>query len=184
MRRLYYCSADGLSCLRSETFKDDTLIRTNVGERRADTLQGSTKASLTVLGAIDSSGDVTYTARHGGSAGNNIFVEHEPGDTGTGHEFRQLAVLVDTADEDGVRVVVTYGTTGGGFTIIPTAQQIADAVNADPDFAAILVATPGGSGDASTIDPTYLSDGADDGDWRKFNVRGGNCLRISTVEVI
>lgn len=184
MRRFYFCSADGLTCMRSETLKDDTLVMTNIGKRRADELQGSTKASLTVPGKTGATGNVTYTARHGGSAGNRVFVEHETGPSGVGHEFRQLGATVDTGDEDGIRVVVTFGTTGGGYIITPTAQQVANAVNAAPSLVDILTATPGGTGDVGTIEPTYLAGGLDDGDWRKFNVSGGNCLRINTVEVI
>lgn len=184
MRRFYFCSADGLSCLRTETFKDDMLVTTSVGKKRADELQGCTKASLTVAGASASTGDVTYTARHGGAAGNTIFVEHETGLSGVEHAYRALAVAVDTQDEDGVRVVVTFGTTGGGYIITPTAQQVADVVNASPDLVDLLVASPGGTGDVGLVEPTYLGGGADDGDWRKFNVARGSCLRINTVEVI
>lgn len=184
MRRFYFCSDDGLHCLRSENFKDDMLVMTNVGKRRADELQGSTKASLIVPGALDATGNVTYTARHGGLAGNTIFVEHETGESGVGHEYRSLGVSVDINDEDGVRVVVTFGTTGGGFIITPTAQQVADVVNAAPALADLFSASPGGTGDVAVSEPTYLAGGLDDGDWRKFNVPGGNCLRINTVEVI
>jgi hypothetical protein len=185
MRRFYFCSADGLTCLRSETFKNDMLVMTNIGKKRADELQGSTKASFVAPGKlVGPGGEVTYTARHGGSAGNAIFVEHEEGESGFEHAYRALAVAVDTEDESGIRVTITFGTTGGGYIITPTAQQIADVVNAAPELAEILTATAGGTGDAVPLDPSYLSGGADDGDWRKFNVQGGNCLRINTVEVI
>ena len=184
MRRFYFCSSDGLTCLRSETLKDDMLVKTNVGMVRADALQGSTKASLTIVGAQDSSGDVTYTAVHGGTGANTFFVEHEVGETGPEFPHRQLAVTLDPDDEDGARFVVTFGTTGGGFTITPTAQQVADLISNDPIVSEHLIAAPGGTGDVGVSDPTYLTGGKDDGDWRKFNVRGGNCLRINTVEVV
>jgi len=184
MRRLFFCSADGLMILRSEIFADDMLVPTNVGSKRADMLIGSTKASLTLPGAVNASGDVTFTAKHGGSSGNSIFVGYEIGETGAVHLSRSLAVAVDLQDEDGISVLVTFGTTGAGFTITPTAQHVADVMNADPAVQDILVATPNGTGDVGAIDPTYFIGGADDGDWRKFNVKNGTCLRINTIEVI
>lgn len=184
MRRFYFCSADGLTCLRTEVLKDTMLVMTNIGKREAQDLQGSTKATLLVPGKTGSTGDVTYTARHGGTGPNSFFIEHEVGDTGPEHLSRPLAVSVDTEDEDGVRIVVTFGTTGAGATITPTAQEVATVVNAASYLQELVSASPGGTGDAGFVTPTYLEGGLDDGDWRKFNVSGGNCLRVNTVEVI
>jgi len=160
------------------------MVPTGIGAKRADALVGSTKASLTVPGLHGATGDVVYTAIHGGIAGNSIFIEYEIGETGDEHLSRALAVSVDLEDEDGVRVVVTFGTTGAGFTITPTAQQVADVVNADVTLQELLEAVPAGTGDTGPVDPVYFSGGIEDGDWRKFNVKDGTCLRINTVEVI
>jgi hypothetical protein len=184
MRRLCYCSDDGVNVLRYEVFSEETLVPTNVGSKRADLLQGCTKSSLVVPGFINALGNVTYTARHGGAGGNRIFVEHQTGSTGPEHASRPLAASADTNDEDGIRLVVTFGTTGGGFSIRPTAQQVVDAVNGSPTASALVTVVPGGTGDAGVIVPTYLTGGLDDGDWRKFTVHRGTCLRINTVEVV
>lgn len=184
MRKLCYCSETGLDVVRSETFQDDALVPTNVGTRRADQLQGSSKASLVVPGLINALGNVTYTARQGGACGNRVFVEQTTGSTGSSFPGRTLAVSSDLHDEDGIRITVTFGTTGSGASIRPTAQQVANLLNADLVVKGLILATPGGSGDVGVIAPTYLAGGADDGDWRKFNVKRGDCLRINTVEVM
>jgi hypothetical protein len=184
MRKLCFCSATGLDVVRSETFQDDALVPTNVGTKRADQLQGSTKARLVVPGLVNAQGSVTYTAKQGGAIGNKVFIEQTTGQVGSSFPGRTLAASVDLADEDGFRVVVTFGTTGSGASIRPTAQQVANLVNAAPVIRDLVVATAGGSGDVGLISPTYLTGGADDGDWRKFNVKRGDCLRINTVEVM
>lgn len=185
MRRFYYCdNSDSVSRLRMEIFKDNMLVPSNIGSKRADEFVGCTKAQLVVNGAVGATGDVTYTSRHGGTCGNNIFVEQTTGELGVGHESRALAITVDLEDEDGISILITYGTTSAGATITPTAQQIATLVNQEPLLAEVVSAASGGSGDAGVIEATYLDGGLDDGDWRKFNVNGGNCLRVNTVEVI
>jgi hypothetical protein len=184
MRKLCYCSDDGSRVARFETFPDDAQVPTNVGTKRADMLQGSTKATLVAPGHANPSGSVTYTAKHGGVAGNRLFVEQTPGATGAEHASRPLSVTVDPNDEDGVRVLVTFATTGGGFSIRPTAQQVSTLLNSTPAVVEFVSATPGGTGDVATMPPTYLVGGLDDGDWRKFNVHGGGCLRINSVEVL
>lgn len=184
MRKLCYCSDDGPYVVRSETFPDDALVPTNVGSRRADQLQSSAKASLSVGGHASVTGDVLYTAKQGGTCGNSIYIEQTPGNVGGSAPSRALAASADLNDDDGIRIVVTFGTTSLGASIRPTAQQIADMVNATNVVRDLIQATPGGTGDAGTIVPTYLGGGLDDGDWRKFNVKRGDCLRINTIEVI
>jgi len=185
MRRLCYCTGSGSTMVRSENFRDGYLVPTSVGPKRADEIQPNTPATLSVPG-VDADGLVVYTAKYGGSAGNDIFVSHETGETGPGHESRPLAVSFDPDDEDGRAIVVTFGTTSGGFTMLPTAQQIADLVSAEAVLLDVVMVEAGGdgTGDAGVIDPTYLGGGADDGDWRKFNVNGGDCMRVNAVEVI
>jgi len=184
MRRLYFCSKDGSRVVRTETFPDDYAVPTNMGGKRADALQGSSKATLVAPGATGATGNVTYTARHGGSSGNNIFIEHTPGETGAEHPDRPLEVIVDLEDVDGISVMVVFGTTSSGFTIVPTAEQVANAINTKAELRDVVAAASGGTGDVGVVDPTYLGGGSDNGDWRKFNVYGGDCLRINTVEVV
>jgi hypothetical protein len=186
MRRLYFCSEDGSQVIRSESFADDYLVPTSVGGKRSDTLQGATKATLTIPGATGVDGDVVYTSWHGGSGGDNFFVEHTVGETGEGFESRAHAVLFDPDNEDGMAIAVVFGTTSGGATIVPTAQQVADLVNGKAELAQVTTAAVGGTGNANVgeLVPTYLQGGTDNGDWRKFNDIRGVCRRINTVEVI
>lgn len=185
MQRLYYCSEDGSRVLRSETFADDYLVPTSIGGKRADALQASTQSSLVVTGAVDINGRVTYTAFHGGSGTNNIFVEHTAGATGSGNENRPLIMTFDPNDENGLAVVVTFRTDGSGITVTPSSQQVADIINV-PALAEVVIAAAGGTGvgDADLLAPTYLGGGADVGDWRKFNDVRGSCRRVNTIKVV
>jgi hypothetical protein len=184
VRKFYYCSDTGPTVIRFETFPDDALVLTNVGIKRADQLQGSTKASLIAPGLVNAFGRVVYTTRHGGSYGNRIFVEQTTGTVGEAHPSRPHAATIDTSDEDGVSIVVTFGTTIDGVSVRPTANEIAGLINTHPVISEFVVAASGGAGDVGLIDSTYLSGGADIGDWRKFNVKHGVCLRINTIEVM
>jgi len=186
MRRFYFCSADGIAVLRSENFADDYLVPSNMGGKRADSFVGSAKSSLEVPGAINDDGKVTYTAWHGGVSGNTLFVEHTSGVTGPGNESRALDAAIDLNDVNGISVVLTFGTTSGGFTLIPSSQQVADVINGKAVLQDFITATAGGTGTGSVdvLTPTYLGDGADDGDWRKFNDVIGSCRRVNTVEVV
>ncbi len=186
MQRLYYCSEDGSKLLLSETFADDYLVPTSIGGKRADALQASSKASLAAAGAVDVNGDVTYTSFHGGSGGNNIFIEQVVGATGLGNESRSLGVTFDPSDVNGMAVVVVFGTNVGGATVVPTSQQVADLVNAEFELSEFVTAVAGGtgSGGVGVLDPTYLGGGANDGDWRKFNDVRGSCRRVNAVKVV
>jgi len=90
------------------------------------------KSSLTI-GAAD--GAVTYTARFGGTGGNNLRVAHV--DTAPN---QVLGVAVSGND-----VTVTLATDGGG-AVTSTATDVATAVNASKAAGMILVASAGGTG--------------------------------------
>lgn len=180
MRRFCYCDPATGKVLRFESFRDHHEIDTALGKKRAGDVVGCSKASITIPGStVD--GNVIYTARHGGKVGNNIRVEHREGPDGPGHVDRLL-----TVSRDGLSVVVTFGTDGAGNIMVPTAANVADLIAGDEDVGSIISASfgGGGGGEVNPAPPMPLIGGKDDGDWRKFGDRGGNCRRVNTVEVI
>ncbi len=157
---------------------DDSMLLTNVLRKRADSLSANSPASI-AIGSGDSA--VTYSSRYGGLCWNACTVEHTPGPTGSGNENRPLGVSVV-----GVALTVSFGTDGNGDSIVPTANQVRDLVNGDPDASAVMIATAGGTGagQAATQAPTTLSGGLDNGDWLKFEGLPPTVCRISKVEIV
>lgn len=180
MRRFCYCDPETGEVLRFENFQDYHEIETALGTKPAADIVGCTKATITIPGpTVD--GNVVYTARHGGKAGNNIRVEHREGQEGPEHKDRLL-----TVSRDGFSVVVTFGTDSAGNILVPTATNVVDLIAGDESASDLLSASFGGGGGGAVTPapPMPLIGGKDDGDWRKFRDKGGNCRRVNTVEVI
>ena len=176
-RKFTLCSSEG-ALLSTVSAADDSMMLTNMGRKRADSLTGSTPASVS-LGSGD--GEVAYAAKYGGLISNEARIEHVAGDTGPGHESRALGVGVNDME-----VSVVFATDGSGNSIVPTSQQVADLVNADPDASEVLVATAGGTGlgQVATQGITPLTGGLDDGDHLKFEGNPPVCCRINLAEVV
>lgn len=102
---------------------DNTIIDTENGEKPVVAVSSPSNAYGTIEGQAGINGTVLYTARHGGAIGNSIVVEHVVGPTGPGNEDRGLAASwFDDA------CLVVFGTDSSGNTIVPTAQQVVDAL--------------------------------------------------------
>jgi hypothetical protein len=115
-------------------------------------------AALTVNGA-DANGHVDYTAKTLGIQGNDLTVEHAVGATGAGNENRALDAVATPGLTTAIKV--TFGTDGAGASITPTAQQVADAVNASATAAPLVTAAAQGTGasDAGTVAATAMTGG-------------------------
>jgi len=157
---------------------DGAVIPTANGNRPVADLVGCTKSSLALSGA-NADGQVTYTSYYGGAYANTIQVAQGPGLTGAGNEDRPLQAIVT-----GMVVNVMFGTDGAGDTVVPTATEVADLVNAlEEDF---LVAAAGGDGTGS-VDPhafQYLFGGLDDGDRYKWDVSPPRVDIINLIETV
>lgn len=109
---------------------------------------GPSKASLITALSPYEDADVRYVAREGGDQGNDITVAYAAGGA--------LAVGVITK-----AITVTY------VVGVTTAQQVMDAVNADADASALVIASlaPGqtGAGVVETMAATNLTGGVDPG---------------------
>ena len=175
---LYVCHPDGSTCLKTVA-PDAALLDTALGKIRADTLQGGGKASVTLPGA-DADGDVLYTARHGGTQGNDIMVAHQTGPTGAGNENLPLRTSLV-----GRQLTILFATDGAGASITPTATQVETMVNADPDGSSQVVAAAQGTGASlvTTASLTPLTGGADTGHFIKFNTKPPSVARVNTVEI-
>lgn len=141
-------------------FPDGSLIPTTRGELSMGSVKVATSATLAAPG-VDANGDVVYTAVGGGAWGNDVTIEHDLGELGVEND-RALAVEVA-----GKAVKVVFGTGPAGESDPPTAQELADAVNANADATRLVSASPGGTGasDADEIAATPLSGGVNDGDY-------------------
>jgi len=174
---IHICGPDGsLTCkVRAQ---DTTVVQLAVGSKVASSLVGCTKAARMLAGA-SSDGDVTYDSAYGGLVVNNIRVSQQPGLTGGGNANRALEVLVE-----GMDVQAVFGTDGAGDTITPTATEVADAINADPQ--ALVVATAGGvgSGAVGSFTHTNLVGGLDDGDRYKWDVSPPRVDVINLIETV
>lgn len=178
-RRFWYCDATTGRFSGFENFADDTMVPTAIGSKRADTFSGCDKATTFIHG-LEVHGGITYTTRHGGAVGNTIRVVHALGDTGPGHELRQLAVGIEDTT-----VTATFGTDGTGGSVIPTAAEVVALLTANTVINDLLVITYEGDGDGRVNTASdLLEGGADNGDVRKYLGRGGYCRRVSTVEVM
>jgi hypothetical protein len=162
----------------SQTSPNTAMILTALGHKRADTLVDCTQASYQVNGQ-DANGHVLYTAKYGGLCGNGVRVRHVVGGTGPGYESRALAVAVIGRD-----VTVTFGTNGGGVSVVPTATQVAAVIAGSSDAMALLSAAAQGTGAGLAGETSYenLQNGADDGDSLKFLGNPNVCRRINLRE--
>ena len=162
---IHACVADPTLSHCAVTGGPKARVNTATGLKLLSAFTPCAKAGLTISGGtVD--GDVILAARHGGLSGNDITVELQAGGS--------LGVVATGAD-----VVVQLGS--------GTAQQVADAINADLDeegagAAALVVATAGGdgSGAPSAQAQTYLSGGLDDGEEA---VLGSATVRVATLDV-
>jgi hypothetical protein len=170
----------GLDCYGgSEGYPDDKLVKTTRGMIRADLVQAATSATLSVAG-VDANGAVSYQAA-GGRWGNEITVEHLAGDLGAGNLLRALAVTVQDK-----AVTVTFGTDAVGASVVPTATDLAAAINADPDASKLVTATPGGDGSslAGLFASANLAGGANDGDYLCVGPGGRYTAQVNTRRTI
>ena len=180
MRRFWYCDRDTAKVTSFESFADTQHVPSAMGTKLARDFAGSAKARITIPG-LDANGGVIYTARHGGTTGNNLRVSHATGLLGGNYANRPLAATID-----GFNLVITYGTDGAGESVCPTAAAVAALVNGDSGIKDYIEATFEGTGAGltSAAPSVPLVGGLDNGDWRKFPGSGGICRRVNTVEVI
>lgn len=175
---VFFCNGVDLECgLMSG--QAGSMIQTSMGRKRADALVACTPASKSFVGQ-DANGGLDFTAVHGSVKSNLISVELTAGPTGAGHESRALA-----AAAAGMSVAVTFGTDGAGDAVTPTAADVAAAVAADPDCAALVAAaaTGTGAGLVNQAPATLLEGGMNDGDWIKFTTNPPVCSPITRIEV-
>ena len=158
---------------------DDAMLTTQMGLKRADTLTEATSASFQLNGATEDGG-VLYTANYGGQCGQKVRIRHIAGSVGAGFEGRALEVSVLLCD-----VTVQFGTDGAGASLVPTAQQVEDAIVASAlaSDSVVAVAQGAGTGLVSLSDYEALIGGANDGDCLKFGGRPPILRCISKVEV-
>ena len=114
------------------------------------------KAMTTVLGA-DANGHVIFVAARAGARGNSLTIEVNVGDIGIGDESRALAAV-----RTGCNIVITFGTDGTGDSVVPSALDVANLINADLSISQyFLQAVPNGTGEsgAGTTAQTTLAGG-------------------------
>lgn len=181
MRRIVLCDNTTCAPLLKMTGADDSMILTTMGRARMDSLTPSTKASHTFTGASSPNGDVLIESRYGGADKDMLRFGMEVGDTGAGHEDRALAVARTDGD-----TMVTFGTDGSGNSVVPTATQVADLVNAETDLEDWITATAQGDGSAQVAATalTNLSGGAHDGDWIKIEGHPSKAYRVAGNEAL
>lgn len=151
----FFVPAKGSTILKSgPVFGKGNLIGTLHVETpaSADVAKHGRKALEGIDGATDYNDKVVYRSQAGGSAGNNIQVGHFVGATGAGNENRVLAVLVVGND-----ISVTFGTDGGGASVVPAASAIADLVNANAAASALVTATVSGDGAGTAAGTSALT---------------------------
>jgi hypothetical protein len=175
--KIHICGPDG-STPCAVFARDDRLVTLAVGSKLPGDLVACTKAAKTLAGAT-SDGDVTYDSVFGGLLVNNIRVSHQPGETGAGNEDRALAI-----DVSGMDVQVVFGTDGDGGTSVPTATEVADAINADPQNHVVATAGGDGTGAVGSFTHTNLEGGLDDGDRYKWNVSPPRVDVINLIETV
>jgi hypothetical protein len=163
------------------TYQDGSQVPTNLGKKAVETIYGSTKAFLHLHGQGGAANaSVTYLAVHGGAwANTKITVEHTSGQTGAGHEDRPLAISVS-----GYAISVTFATDEDGASVQPTANQVADAVNAHGEASQLVTASVSGDGEGQAIlhAPNGLGGGRNDGCYLCICSGRYNVL-VNTVEV-
>lgn len=174
---IHICGPDGSASCKVYV-QDAAVIELAVGSKPASALVACTKASKILLGG-SSDGDVSYDSVFGGALVNNIRVSQQPGLTGAGNEDRALEILVG-----GMDVQVVFGTDGAGDTVTPTATEVADAVNADPQTHVVAAAGGTGLGLVGSFTHTNLVGGLDDGDRYKFNVSPARVDLINLIETV
>jgi len=158
---------------------DDSMLLTQMGRKRADSLVPATPASYQVNGPTGD-GNVLYTAKYGGAAGCLLRIRHTVGGIGGGYESRPLQVSVIECD-----VTVQFGTDGGGVSAVPTSQEVEDAITASPEASALLEATAQGTGAGAVgvTDYEVLVGGVDDGDCLKFEGAPPTLRHVARIEV-
>lgn len=185
MSRVFHvCNHEGNQLLCTVTGDDASLINTNMGPKRADLLAQSTPAEFTFPG-VDGDGDVLVKAFFGGLPGNQIQVELAAGPTGAGNE--NLALRIGLAGSAPAwEVSVLFATNGAGSSITPSATDVANLLNTDPEVAMIVEATLPGSGASDVVAAalTSLASGADDGDWIKFEGHAPTCRQINRAGAV
>jgi len=181
---LCFTSPDGIQRPTEEFCVNSTIVGTSADPKQADALQGSTKAKH-VSGSGD--GEVTATARLGGTVGHLYSVAHAANESGNPNE-------PITFSFSGLGLTIAFGTNGAGESVTPTAQQLSDAANADeaavgpaPDFKRsrdrfTFTAGGDGSGLVAIFGLVSLAGGLDDGDYYRYG--DGILRRICSVEVI
>ena len=174
---IHICGPDGSLSCRIHA-QDSANVKLAVGSKAASDLVAGSKAAITLAGGtVD--GDVTYDSVYGGLVVNNIRVGQQPGATGAGNEDRAIAVSVS-----GMDVLVVFGTDGDGGTAIPTATQVADAINADEQNHVVATAQGDGTGPAGSFAYTNLAGGLDDGDRYKWDVSPPRVDIINLIETV
>lgn len=179
-RRLHFCDSPG-NFWREDVYPDSSQVLTAMGPKVVTSVSESTRAQCMLAGAGgDSDGDVSYTARHGGSVGNSIRVGQAAGAQGAGNENLPLRVSRSTND-----LQVLFATDGIGNIVIPTAQQVVDGITADVDASNYIIAVSGGDGSANvgTFGLTTFTGGIDNGDYVKFLGSPPSVIRINTIDV-
>lgn len=141
------------------------------------------KARLALPG-VTITGGLDAEAITGGTAGNSIRVALATGPTGAGNE--DLLLRVGTAGDD---ITVEFSTDGAGASVTPTAQQVADLVNADPQASVkiLLSCSSDGTGLVVAVALTNLAGGLEsssllviDGDTSVY-VAGGITKLVSAL---
>jgi len=167
----------GLDCYGgSAGYPDTKLVKLTRGMVRADEVNGASPASLAVPGA-DADGLVTYSAA-GGRWGNEITVEHLEGATGAGNEDRALEVVLV-----GKAVTVTFGTDGGGASVLPTAGEVVAALAAVTELVSAVAGGTGASA-AGLLAATNLAGGENDGDYICVGPSGRFALQVNTRKAV
>lgn len=161
-KRIWICKDDG-ECVQVLAGGDDSTVLTALGRKRLDELVASAPASKTVVGTSPPNGDVIITAFHGGTAGQAIGYVAEDG---------PLDVYVSGKH---VHAVFPVGT---------SAQEVADAINADAEAAELIIAAAGGDGlaDAAHTGLTYLEGGDDSGSLIKYPGSPPVLHRVTRIE--
>ena len=174
---IHVCGPDGSLNCKIHT-QDSAPVQLAVGSKAAEDLVACTKAAKTLAGPT-SDGDVTYDSVFGGLVVNNVRVSQAPGLTGAGNENRALEISTS-----GMDVQVTFGTDGDGGTSIPTATEVANAINADSQNLVTATAGGDGTGAVGTFALTNLEGGLDDGDRYKWDVTPPRVDVINLIETV
>lgn len=182
--RIFYVCNDALTqhiCKLST--QNDSMLKTSLGSKRADTLVGTTPAAHLFSG-VDVNGDLIIQSFFGGEAGNQLQVSLDTGPTGVGNE--SLPLRLTTQGSPPVCVItVLFATDIDGVSITPTASAVANLLNTDPAVDLIVEGILPGTGNSNVVGAslTNLSGGLNTGDWLKFDGHIPVCRQIHRVEV-